>query len=144
MAEKKKILVVDDSSINLAVVEQTLRGKYDVIAVNSGVRALRYLERERPDLFLLDVRMGQKDGIETLKEIRFMESGPRIPVIMLTSRRDRETVVETTKLGIYGYVLKPFVPEDLHNRIEAALARAAIEAAKAEIEAAKAEIEDEE
>ncbi len=134
MAEKKKILVVDDSSINLAVVEQTLRGKYDVIAVNSGVRALRYLEKERPDLILLDVRMAQKDGIETLKDIRFMENGSHIPVIMLTSRRDRETVMETTKLGVYGYVLKPFAPEDLHNRIQAAFDRAAAEAAKAELE----------
>ncbi len=119
--EKRKILVVDDSSINLAVVEQTLRGKYDVIAVNSGSRALRYLEDERPDLILLDIRMAQKDGIETLKEMRFMPNGADIPVIMLTSRRDRETVVETAKLGVYDYVLKPFEPEDLHARIQAAL-----------------------
>lgn len=121
MEKKRKILVVDDSSINLAVVEQTLRGKYDVITVNSGTRALRYLENERPDLILLDIRMAQKDGIETLKEIRFMRNGADIPVIMLTSRRDRETVVETTKLGVYDYVLKPFEPEGLHARIQAAL-----------------------
>jgi len=121
MEEKKKILVVDDSSINLAVVEQTLRSKYDVIAVNSGARALRYLEDNRPDLILLDIRMAQKDGIETLKEMRFMPNGMHIPVIMLTSRRDRETVVESTKLGVYDYVLKPFEPENLHARIQAAL-----------------------
>jgi len=127
MAKKQKILVVDDSSINLAVVEQTLRSKYDVVAVNSGVRALRYLEDERPDLILLDIRMAQKDGIETLKEIRFLENGIDIPVIMLTSRRDRDSVVETSKLGIFDYVLKPFEPEDLHARIEAALDRAANE-----------------
>lgn len=121
METKRKILVVDDSSINLAVVEQTLRSKYDVIPVNSGARALRYLEDERPDLILLDIRMAQKDGIETLKEMRFMPNGMHVPVIMLTSRRDRETVLESTELGVYDYVLKPFEPEDLHARIQAAL-----------------------
>jgi len=118
---KMRILAVDDNSISLAAIEQELKKEYEVIPVNSGARALQYLRRERPDLILLDIQMAQKDGIETLKEIRQMERCWGIPVIMLTSKQDKATVVETSKLGIYDYVIKPFKGEDLHNRIDRAL-----------------------
>ena len=121
MDEKMRILAVDDNIINLATIEQELKSKYDVITVNSGVRAIRYLNKEKPDLILLDVQMALMDGIETLKEIRTMENGAAIPVIMLTSKKDRETVIEGTKLGIMDYVLKPFDSMDLHARIDRAL-----------------------
>lgn len=63
---KKRILAVDDTAVILTRISNTLRDDYDVITVNSGVRALKYLERERPDLILLDIQMTPKDGIETL------------------------------------------------------------------------------
>ncbi|MCI5953880.1 MAG: response regulator [Lachnospiraceae bacterium] len=121
MENKMRILAVDDNIINLATIEQELKNKYDVITVNSGVRAIRFLNKEKPDLILLDVQMALMDGIETLKEIRTLENGATIPVIMLTSKKDRETVIEGTKLGILDYVLKPFDSQDLHARIDRAL-----------------------
>ncbi|MDE7324599.1 MAG: response regulator [Lachnospiraceae bacterium] len=119
--EKLRILAVDDNSISLAAIEQELKKEYEVIPVNSGARALQYLRREKPDLILLDIQMAQKDGIETLREIREMEKCKEIPVIMLTSKQDRTSVVETSKLGIYDYILKPFKGEDLHKRIDRVL-----------------------
>jgi len=121
MEEKIRILAVDDNIINLATIEQELKNKYEVITVNSGARAVRYLNKEKPDLILLDVQMALMDGIETLREIRTMENGATIPVIMLTAKKDRETVIEGTKLGIMDYVLKPFDSQDLHTRIDKAL-----------------------
>lgn len=121
MENKMRILAVDDNIINLATIEQELKNKYEVITVNSGARAIRFLNKEKPDLIILDVQMALMDGIETLKEIRTMENGASIPVIMLTSKKDRETVIEGTKLGIMDYVLKPFDSQDLHMRIEKAL-----------------------
>lgn len=121
MDNKMRILAVDDNIINLATIEQELKNKYDVITVNSGARAIRFLNKEKPDLILLDVQMALMDGIETLKEIRTMENGAAIPVIMLTSKKDRETVIEGTKLGILDYILKPFDTQDLHARIDRAL-----------------------
>lgn len=118
MGKKVRILVVDDSAVNLATVEQKLRDKYDVITVNSGERALRYLKAERPDLILLDIQMAPKDGIQTLREMRTLENGADIPVIMLTSKSDKKTIIESTKQGIYDYILKPFDMQDLHNRIQ--------------------------
>lgn len=121
MDGKMRILAVDDNIINLATIEQELKNKYEVITVNSGARAIRYLNKEKPDLILLDVQMALMDGIETLREIRTMENGATIPVIMLTSQKNKETVIEGTKLGILDYVLKPFDSQDLHARIDRAL-----------------------
>ena len=121
--DKLSILAVDDNSISLAMIEQELKGKYQVIPVNSGTRALQYLKREKPDLILLDVQMALKDGVETLREIREMEGCKDIPVIMLTSSRDKDVILETSKLGIYDYVLKPFKKQDIQKRIKRALAK---------------------
>lgn len=121
MGMKPRILLVDDSAINLAYTEQKLKDHFEIVAVNSGSRALRYLKGERPDLILLDIRMAEMDGIETLREIRALENGAEIPVIMLTSKNDRASIVESQKLGIYDYVLKPFEAEELCARIRHAL-----------------------
>ncbi len=124
MEEKARILVVDDSAINLATVEQKLKDSYEVVPMNSGSRAIRYLKDNKIDLILLDIRMAEKDGIETLKEIRALDNGTQIPVIMLTSKGDKGSIVESQRLGIYDYVLKPFDTQDLHNRIRRALEKA--------------------
>lgn len=124
ISTKYTILAVDDNSVSLATIEQELRGRYQVVPINSGIRALQYLQREeRPDLILLDIQMAHKDGIETLQEIREMDGCRNIPVIMLTSQRDKKMVLESSKLGIFDYVLKPFNKQDLRDRIERALRR---------------------
>lgn len=122
-SSKKRILAVDDTAIFLTRISNTLGNDYDVITVNSGVRALRYLEQEKPDLILLDVQMGQKDGIETLKEIRAMKDRADIPVIMLTGVEDKEVVLKSAKLGICDYILKPFSSDNLLDRIRLVLAQ---------------------
>ena len=94
---------------------------YDVVTVSSGTRALKYLEKEKPDLILLDIRMMPKDGFETLQEIRAMEDRSDIPVIMLTGVEDKTYVIEGIKLGICDYILKPFSPDDLLERIQRVL-----------------------
>lgn len=118
MGFKRRILAVDDNSISLATIEQALKDKYEVTPLNSGVRALQYLKKNKPDLILLDVRMASKDGVETLREIREMEECKDIPVIMLTSQNDKNTVLESFMLGADNYILKPFKTQDLHERIE--------------------------
>lgn len=123
MVEKMKILAVDDDMVNLATIEQELRDKYDVIPMNTGRRALKYLFKETVDLVLLDVEMPIMDGIETLKEIRARENLVTLPVIFLTSKNDKHTVIEGSKLGIMDYIIKPFNSDNLHDRIERALKR---------------------
>lgn len=124
MNSKARILAVDDNAISLKAIDLALRNEYEVITVNSGERAIRYLLCERPDLILLDIQMAHKDGIETLKEIRNMKNGADIPVIMLTSKNDRETIIESSRLGINDYVLKPFDSKQLSERIRQTLDKA--------------------
>lgn len=117
---RKCILAVDDTAIVLTRIADTLRNDYEVVTVNSGARALKYLNQERPDLILLDIQMPTKDGIETLREIR-SRGFHDIPVIMLTGVESKSYVLESAKLGICDYILKPFSSEDLLSRIKRVL-----------------------
>ena len=105
---RKRILAVDDAVIILRRITDALEEYYDVI-------------KEKPDLILLDIRMMPKDGFETLQEIRAMEDRADIPVIMLTGVEDKAMVMEGIKLGICDYILKPFAPDDLLERIRRVL-----------------------
>lgn len=114
---RKRILAVDDNAIVLTRISNILQNDYDVITVNSGIRALKYLEMEKPDLILLDIQMEQKNGIETLQEIRRMDDMADIPVIMLTDVEDKDFVLSSARLGICDYILKPFSTDNLLKRI---------------------------
>ncbi len=114
---KKRILAVDDTAVVLTRILYTLQDAYDVITINSGERALKYLKENKPDLILLDIRMSPMDGIETLQSIRTMEGREDIPVIMLTGVEDRDIVLKSAKLGIGDYIRKPFSSEELIKRI---------------------------
>ena len=82
---------------------------------------MKYLDKNRPDLILLDIRMPVRDGFQILRDIRDMENRADIPVIMLTGTEGRQSVMEGIKLGICDYVLKPFDPDDLLERIRRVL-----------------------
>jgi response regulator RpfG family c-di-GMP phosphodiesterase len=119
--KRTRILAVDDNVINLQSLVQELQDKYEVVAMISGKRALRYLEKEKVDLILLDVMMPEIDGIEMLKKIREMKGGLTIPVIFLTASNYRETVMSGIQLGIADFIVKPFQREDLRFRIDRTL-----------------------
>ncbi len=114
------ILAVDDTAIVLTRISDALKNDFEVITVNSGVRALKCLKERKPDLILLDIQMSPMDGIKTLQEIRAMKDMEDIPVIMLTGVEDKETVMESAKLGVCDYILKPFSSTELLKRIRRA------------------------
>ena len=118
---KKCILAVDDAAIILRKITDALGAYYDVITVNSGARALKYLDANKPDLILLDIRMPVRDGFEILREIQTMEDRADIPVVLLTGMEDKKSVMEGIKLGIRDYILKPFDPDDLLERVQRVL-----------------------
>ena len=110
---QKKILVVDDSGAMLRNVKNWLGGRYDVILANSGTMAMKYLEMNRPDLVLLDYEMPNYDGKEVLKMIRKEKDLADIPVIFLTGKDDRESVMNVMALKPEGYLLKTMEPEQI-------------------------------
>ncbi|MBD3426254.1 MAG: response regulator [Candidatus Omnitrophica bacterium] len=107
-AKKHKILVVDDQVGIVSFLYDFFTIKeYDVLQATSGKKAIKLVAEEKPELVLLDVRLGWgKDGIEVLKEIK--EIAPDIRVIMMTSVADEDVIEEAFSLGADDYVIKPF------------------------------------
>ena len=122
---KNRIMVVDDDEMNLKMAEFVLQKELDaeVITVPGGYQCIEFLQRDKNiDLILLDKEMPRMDGIKTLEMIRNHKDWKDIPVIFLTASADKETVVKAGKLGIEGYIKKPFMPKDLVERVTLALA----------------------
>lgn len=116
--EKKKILVVDDSGAMLWNIKGWFEDKYQVILANSGAMAIKYLSLNRPDLVLLDYEMPVIDGKVVLEMIRSEEDFAKIPVFFLTSKGDKESVMNVTKLKPEGYLLKTMAPAEIVKTID--------------------------
>ena len=118
----KTILVVDDDAMNLKMAEFILKQEgYNVVTRESGMACLDYLKVDRPDLILLDVEMPVMTGIQTLEVIRGNEEFRNLPVMFLTASADTDTVVEAGRLGVAEYVKKPFMPQELTDRVKKVL-----------------------
>ena len=115
---KKKILVVDDSGAMLRNVKGWLEDHYQVILANSGMMAIKYLTLNRPDLVLLDYEMPVCDGRQVLEMIRTETEFADIPVIFLTSRGDKESVLEVMALKPEGYLLKTMPPAEIIRSVD--------------------------
>jgi len=118
-----KVLVIDDESVIVEAVELGLSlhwREVEVLKAGDTERGLDLVERERPDLVLLDIGLPGKDGYQALKEIRAFSD---VPVIMLTARDDAMDKVRGLELGADDYVTKPFNHLELLARIKAVLRR---------------------
>ena len=110
---KKSILIVDDDPTYIGLVREWLRAEYKVAMANSGAQALRYLGQNMADLILLDFEMPVVAGPEVLKMLRSDPDTARIPVIFLTGKQDRDSVMQVVALKPEGYLLKTISREDL-------------------------------
>lgn len=116
----KCILVIDDDSMNLKMAEHVLKKQsYDVILASSGAEGIKKAKENQIDLILLDILMPEMDGIETFRNLKL--NGLEMPVIFLTASGDKKDVVDAMKLGAVNYVIKPFKPQDLLDRVANAL-----------------------
>ena len=115
---KKKILVVDDSGAMLRNVKGWLEDRYQVILANSGAMAIKYLATDRPDLVLLDYEMPIVDGKQVLGMIRAEKEFSDMPVIFLTSKDDKESVMQVMSLKPDGYLLKTLEPAKIIQAVD--------------------------
>ena len=116
--ERKKVLVVDDSGAMLRSAKSWLEEKYQVILANSGMMAIKYLTMNRPDLVLLDYEMPVCDGRQVLEMIRGDSDFHDVPVIFLTGKDDRESVMNVMALKPDGYLLKTLPPETIVQSVD--------------------------
>ena len=121
--DEYKVVVVDDDYVNLKLAGTVLSGKgIHTTALKSGKSLLNYVETEVPDLILLDVKMPELDGYETLKILRQKDgNAASTPVIFLTGDDSEEAESRGLSLGAMDFIRKPFVPEVFALRVKSSL-----------------------
>lgn len=122
-----RILAVDDDLVVLKFLRANLQAEgYDVLTALDGAEALQVIEKESPDLIILDIMMPEMDGFEVCYRLR---EWSQVPIIMLSARDDEEDKVKSLDLGADDYLTKPFGVKELLARVRSVLRR--IEAAEA-------------
>ena len=117
-----RILVVDDDAPSVKMSSFLLREEgYDVTSADNGVAALELMEREAPDLVILDVMMPNMDGLEVCRRIRQKMD---VPIIFLSAKGETADKVSGLQLGADDYLAKPFDPAELLARVKAVMRRA--------------------
>ncbi|HVZ88137.1 MAG TPA: response regulator [Polyangia bacterium] len=120
-----RVLVVDDDpDINEALREGLRAAGYDAVGAHTGQEALEEIDRQNPDLVLLDQMLPDLDGVEVCRRIRATPRTKRVPVVFLTARSGQEARVRGLAAGADDYVVKPFSMRELILRIGAVLRRA--------------------
>lgn len=119
----KKIMVIDDSKVQIRALTELMKDKYEVVSALTGHDGIELLKKEGADMVLLDYSMPVLDGKDTLKILKKTEETKDIPVIFITGDNDKEDIVEALKLHPQGYLLKPVKPERLFQAIEEVLGK---------------------
>ena len=115
---KKTILVVDDDPSYLGLVREWLKDTYKVFMVNSGLQAIKWLGKNKVDLILLDHEMPVTSGPQVLEMLRSDEETRNIPVMFLTGKSDKDSVMEVVALKPEGYFLKSIQREELLEKLQ--------------------------
>jgi DNA-binding response OmpR family regulator len=118
------VLIADDDPDILALVSFRLeRAGYEVVQARNGEEAVQVALARRPDLAVIDVMMPRIDGYEATRQLRQQEETSRMPIILLTARVQEEDIARGFDAGADDYVRKPFSPQELSSRVQAALGR---------------------
>ncbi len=120
--DRKKILLVDDASTVLLMERMILaKSEYDVVTARDGVEGVEKARNERPDLILMDVVMPRMDGFEAVRKLREDDSTRAIPVIMVTTRGELQSVETSYASGCSDYVTKPINGLELLTKVRSCL-----------------------
>lgn len=130
-----RILIVDDIKANIDVLVDALRGEHKLSVALDGESALRSVEKNPPDLILLDIMMPGIDGYEVCRRLRADEATREIPIMFLSSLEDVQNKARGFELGANDYLTKPFEILEVKARVRSLLkAKAYADAIKAAIE----------
>ena len=122
MTPSRKILVVEDDRTQVALLLEVFAiGGYVCSHAYTGTEGLQQLEKDLPDLLLLDLNLPDVNGLDLLKHVR--RSHPQLPCVFLSSQENELDIVLALELGAEDYILKPFKPRELLTRIKKILQR---------------------
>ena len=116
---KMSILVVDDFATMRRIVRNILKqlGYENIHEADDGASAVEVLKREKIQFIISDWNMPQMSGIELLKTVRATEEWKDLPFLMVTAEGQKENVIEAVKNKVNNYIVKPFTPEVLMEKI---------------------------
>lgn len=113
-----RILIVDDSTLNLSNMRKILEAEeYKVFTSHGGNALLEYIPVIKPDLILMDIIMPTVDGVTLCQRIKAVEELRDIPIVMVTSRTDGSDIKEAYHAGAIDYIRKPVIKEEIISRI---------------------------
>ena len=116
---KMRIMVVDDFSTMRRIIKNILRqmGYENILEADDGSTALEKLKAEKVDFIISDWNMPQVSGIELLKAVRTSDEWKDTPFLMVTAEGQKEHVIEAVKNRVNNYIIKPFTPDTLMEKI---------------------------
>ncbi len=134
-----KVLIIDDERGLLEVLSIVLgRSGYEVETAASGAAGLRAFEETRPEIVLLDLNLGDQDGLEVLERVRALD--PFVPVIVITAYSTWDNAVQAMRRGAFDFIKKPFDDNDLIREVVARALAQRVMRGKGELPDAAAEI----
>lgn len=119
-----KVLVVDDFATMRRIVTNLLNniGFTRIEEAEDGIEGFDKAKSGEFDLIISDWNMPRLDGLEMVKQIRSLESGKKIPILMVTAESKREQIIAAAQAGVNGYIVKPFNEKTLREKLEKILA----------------------
>ena len=120
-----RFLIVDDSSTMRRIIINTLNklGYADVVEAGNGREGVDKLGAGPVDVIVTDWNMPEMSGIDFIRHVRSTPATKDVPVLMVTTNAAKDDIVEALKVGVNSYVVKPFTPDTMKEKIEAVLAR---------------------
>ncbi len=115
--DKKTILVVDDTVINIDIMVELLGDIYDLLVTTNGEEAIEIALEEKIDLILLDIMMPEMDGYEVCQILKSNNSTKNIPIVFITAKVDDDSIEKAFVVGGVDYITKPFRPKEILMRI---------------------------
>lgn len=120
-AEGKSVLFVEDSPTMRRIIANSLKkiGFSEIIEAEDGVDALEKIDGRLVDLVVTDWNMPEMNGAELVEELRGRPEFDDIPIVMITTRGMKDDVMTAMRLGVNAYVIKPFTPDILQQKLDA-------------------------
>ncbi len=115
---KKTILIVDDEPHIVELIELSLGDEYEYFVAKNGKEALAIVEKNRPDLVLLDIMMPGMDGFEVCRRLKGNQASKNLVIAMLSAKKEDHDILNGIDQGAIAYITKPFKPIELQEKVK--------------------------
>ena len=119
MGYEQSIITVDDSSTMRRIIKNTLQklGFETILEAGNGVEALEVMSKNKVDMIVTDWNMPEMDGLTFVKAVRAKDEYKDLPILMITTEAAKEDILTALRSGVNNYVVKPFTPETLQEKL---------------------------